>query len=174
MKARARFFGHPIHQMLVPIPFGLFVTGILLDVVARFVDVDALTIVSFWNLAIGIGTGVLAAIFGVIDFTAIPKATRARRVGAVHGIGNAIVLVLLAGALWQRADQRFFGVPDLAFGLELAALVLAGATGWLGGELVDQLGVGVEPDAGPDAPPSWRKRAHEKPRSTLPYGASRA
>ncbi|MDQ3031705.1 MAG: DUF2231 domain-containing protein [Myxococcota bacterium] len=174
MKARARFFGHPIHQMLIPIPFGLFVTGILLDVVARVVDLDALTIVSFWNLTIGVGTGVLAAIFGLIDYTAIPKRTRARRIGAVHGIGNAIVIALLAGALWQRADMRFFGVPDLAFGLEIAALVLAGVTGWLGGELVDRLGIGVEPDAHPDAPSSLGKHAHEKPRTTLPYGASRA
>ena len=33
--------------------------------------------------------------------------------------------------------------------------VLATVTGWLGGELVDRLGIGVAPDAGPDTPASF-------------------
>lgn len=185
MQARARLFGHPIHQMLVPIPLGLFVTGILLDVVSRFVAIEALTVVSFWNIAIGIVGGIAASVFGLIDWTAIPKETRARRVGAVHGIGNAIVLVLLGLALWQRAGVRFFAVADLALGLEVAALALSVVTGWLGGELVDRLGVGVEPDAHPNAPSSLRSRhtpagrrlstiqPKRKARTTLPYGAPR-
>lgn len=172
MEARARVLGHPIHQMLIPIPFGLFVTGVLLDVVARFVDVSALTIVSFWNLAIGIGAGVLAAIFGVIDFTAIPKGTRARRVGVLHAVFNTVVLVLLTIAVVQRAGEQFYRPADLAFGLEIAALLIAGVAGWLGGELVDTLGIGVEPDAHPDAPSSLRKRVHRggERKTTLPYG----
>ncbi len=157
MQARARLFGHPIHQMLVPIPFGLLVTGVLLDVVSRFVDVAALTVVSFWNLTMGIAMGLLAAIFGLIDWTAIPKRTRAKRVGAVHAIGNVVVLGLLGGAIGMRMNRPFFRLDEITFALELGALVLVGVTGWLGGELVDQLGVGVEPDAHPNAPSSFGK-----------------
>jgi uncharacterized membrane protein len=180
MQARARLLGHPIHQMLIPIPLGLLVTGVILDVVARFVRVEALTVVSFWNLAIAIGGGVLAAIFGLVDWLEIPKGTRARRVGALHGIGNVVMLFLVASAVALRAGERFFRVPDVALGLEVGALALAVATGWLGGELVDRLGIGVEPDAHPNAPSSLRSRrdrgAHleapprRKARTTLPYG----
>jgi uncharacterized membrane protein len=158
MQARARLFGHPIHQMLVPIPFGLFVAGVLLDVASRFVNVTALTVVSFWNLTIGIAVGLVAAVFGLTDWTAIPKRTRAKRVGAAHGIGNATVLVLLGIAIGMRMNRPFYRLDEASFTLELGALVLAGVTGWLGGELVDQLGIGVEPDAHPNAPSSFSKR----------------
>jgi Predicted membrane protein (DUF2231) len=40
-------------------------------------------------IAAGIGTGLLAAEFGLIDFLSIPAGTRAKRVGLLHGVGNA-------------------------------------------------------------------------------------
>ena len=35
MKSHARILGHPIHQMIVPIPMGLFLVGSVLDIVQR-------------------------------------------------------------------------------------------------------------------------------------------
>jgi hypothetical protein len=46
----------------------------------------------------------------------------------------------------------------LALVLSFAAAVLALGTGWLGGELVDRLGVGVDDGAHLDAPSSLRTR----------------
>lgn len=48
-------------------------------------------------------------------------------------------------------------IPDytpttLAFVLELVAVIIASGTGWLGGELVSRLGVGVDDGASLDAP----------------------
>jgi len=40
MRSHARVFGHPIHQMIVPIPLGLFVVGSALDLVHRFTAVE--------------------------------------------------------------------------------------------------------------------------------------
>jgi uncharacterized membrane protein len=175
METRARLFGHPIHQMLIPIPFGLIATGVVLDIISRFVRVDVLTVVSFWNLAIGIGMGLIAAIFGIIDWTGLPKHTRARRVGVFHATANVTVIVLLAIALSQRAGERFFRLTDIAFVLELVALAVVLIAGWLGGELVDRMGIGVAPEAHPNAPSALRKRAMrrngEEKRTTLPYGS---
>jgi hypothetical protein len=44
------------------------------------------------------------------------------------------------------------------FALSCIGLALALATGWLGGELVDRLGNGVEDDANPNAPSSLSGR----------------
>ncbi|UJR82102.1 DUF2231 domain-containing protein [Sandaracinus amylolyticus] len=160
MEARAKLLGHPIHQMLIPIPFGLLATGAVLDIVAQFFDDRAITVVSFWNIAIGVVTGLIAAVFGLMDFTKIPRGTRAKRVGLVHGIGNVIVLGLFAAALYLRADEYRYRVGELALWLQVGGLALAGVTGWLGGELVDRLAIGVDPDAHPDAPSSlFRRRA---------------
>jgi uncharacterized membrane protein len=46
----------------------------------------------------------------------------------------------------------------MAYVLSFAGGVLALFTGWLGGELVDRLAVGVDPGAHIDAPSSLRSR----------------
>jgi uncharacterized membrane protein len=58
-------------------------------------------------------------------------------------------------------------VPDTpAFVVGVIGLLLGAVTGWLGGELVDRLGVGVDEGAHLDAPNSLsgrRQRAHDAP-----------
>ncbi|MDB4932009.1 MAG: hypothetical protein JWM10_4493 [Myxococcaceae bacterium] len=160
MRARARLFGHPIHQMLVPVPFGLFIVAAVLDIVQRITGADWIPTVSFWNAVIGVGAGLFAAIFGAIDWSGIPANTRAKRIGAMHGLGNVVVVALFFAAAYLRNDARSAPAPTLAFALEVGALALGAVTGWLGGELVDRLGVGVEPGAHVDAPNSL---THETP-----------
>lgn len=150
MEARARIFGHPIHQMLIPVPFGLFATAALIDVAGAFFRWQALSVVSFWNIAIGSVTAVIAAIFGAIDWSGIPSGTRAKRVGAIHAIANGGTIALFVAALAIRADEPFFAVPSAALVAEVAALLLVCGAGWLGGELVDKLAIGVDPNAHPD------------------------
>ena len=114
MEARARLLGHPIHQMLVPIPFGLLATAALLDVVSSFVRIPAITIVSFWNVVLGVVSALFVAIFGTIDWTKIPKGSRARRVGVVHAIANLLVVGLFVFAILVRRDEPFFAPPTMA------------------------------------------------------------
>lgn len=151
MRSHARLFGHPIHQMLVPIPLGMFFVGAVLDVVQRFVNAAWIPTVSFWDLTIGVVAGLAAAVFGLVDLIAIPDDTRAKRIGGLHAIGNVVVIGCFAIALLIRHDRLFAPAPNFALGLEIAALVLAPVTAWLGGELVDRLGVGVDDGANLDA-----------------------
>ena len=51
-------------------------------------------------------TGLLAAPFGFIDWLSIPSATRAKRIGAVHGGGNVLVVLLFALSWTLRGDAR--------------------------------------------------------------------
>lgn len=48
MKARAKLFGHPIHQMLIVLPLGLLSGAVAFDVIALFSDTDQFSIVSYW------------------------------------------------------------------------------------------------------------------------------
>jgi hypothetical protein len=60
----------------------------------------------------------------------------------------------LFGASWWLRHERPQAMETLPFALSLAGVALAAGTGWLGGELVDRLGVGVDPGANLDAPSS--------------------
>jgi uncharacterized membrane protein len=108
-------------------------------------------------MAAGVITGLLAAPFGLIDWLAIPTGTRAKRIGALHGAGNVVVVLLYAASWWTRqAAPRDPAV--IGYALAFAGGGLALFTGWLGGELVDRLAVGVDEGAHVDAPSSLRTR----------------
>jgi uncharacterized membrane protein len=157
MESRAKLFGHPIHQMLIVFPLGLLATAILFDVLALATSNGYWSEIAFWMIAAGVITGLVAAPFGAIDWFAIPTGTRARRIGAIHGIGNVIVVLLFAGSWLMRRDVP--AAPEaFALALSFSGGVLALGTGWLGGELVDRLGIGVDEGANPDAPSSLRVR----------------
>lgn len=113
-----------------------------------------------------------AAPFGLIDYLAIPTGTRAKSVGLLHGVGNLFVMVLFAVSLWMRYDSpAVAGTREpttLAVVLSVVAFLLAGGTGWLGGELVDRLGVGVDDGAHLNAPNSLvSKSAHGDARGDI-------
>jgi uncharacterized membrane protein len=141
------FLGHPVHQMLVVFPAGLLVSSVLVDIAGLF-GVDGAPRLAQSLLALGLLGGLAAAPFGFLDWRRIPLGTRARRVGAMHGIGNGLALLLFA-AHWFMRDQ---GDPaPWAVYLSLGAGALMGGTAWLGAELVTRMGVGVHGGAHLDA-----------------------
>jgi uncharacterized membrane protein len=155
MDARAKLLGHPIHQMLIVFPLGLLGMSVVFDLVHLMMDDAVFAAVAFWMLVAGIAGGLVAAPFGLVDWLGIPRNTRARRVGALHGLGNLVVIVLFLGsALLRREDTA--APPAAAYVCSLAGVLLALVTAWLGGELVDRLGVGVHENANVDAPSSLR------------------
>lgn len=164
MQSRVKLFGHPIHQMLVPIPLGLLVMAVVFDLIYVFSGYTGVAFVSFWNIVAGVAGGLVAAIFGLVDFLAIPKNTRARRIGLMHGAGNVLLVALFLVSILTRWDNPGYLPAKLIVLLELGGLVLGAITGWLGGELVDRLGVGVDDGAHLDAPSSLtRKQARITP-----------
>ena len=157
MHARARLFGHPIHQMLIVFPLGLLATAVIFDVIALVTDNTRWAEIAYWLIAAGIIGGLAAAPFGLIDWLGVPGGTRARRIGLLHGGGNLVVVLLFAGSWLLRRDNPL--APEtLALVLSFAGAALALITGWLGGELVDRLGVGVDEGAHVNAPSSLSGR----------------
>jgi uncharacterized membrane protein len=162
MESRAKLLGHPIHQMLIPFPFGLLATAVIFDVIYLIWGNPAMATASYWMIAAGVIGGLIAAPFGLIDWLAIPKRTRAKSVGLVHGLGNVVVLLLFIGSWLLRngaaTGPAAYAPTTVALVLSFVGFVLAGVTGWLGGELVDRLSVGVDDGAHINAPSSLSGR----------------
>jgi len=151
MESRAKAFGHPIHPMLIVFPLGLLATGVIFDIVYLSTDDPTFAVVSFWMLVAGVTGGLLAAFFGLLDWLAIPRGTRAKSVGLWHGIGNVIVTAFFVISVLLRQGSPDHMPSGTALALSFVGAALALVTGWLGGELVYRLGVGVDRGAGLDA-----------------------
>ena len=151
MEAKAKLFGHSIHQMLIVFPLGLLGMGVVFDIVHMNTDDPMFANVAYWMMVAGIVGGLLAAPFGLIDWLGIPRGTRAKRVGAMHGLGNVVVLALFAGSVWLRRED-IAAPANAAYVCSFLGVLLALFTGWLGGELVARFGIGVHDDADVNAP----------------------
>jgi uncharacterized membrane protein len=151
MQTRVKLLGHPVHPMLIVLPLGLFFVGVVFDVVYLVTGTATYAEVAFWNIGVGIIGGVLAALFGFIDWLAIPRETRAKRIGLWHGGGNFVIVLLFIGSWLLRLGSHAYAPNLLPFVIGLAAVGLALVTAWLGGELVYRLRVGVDRDANLDA-----------------------
>jgi len=158
MESKAKLLGHPIHPMLIVLPLGLFIAAVVFDALYLWRGSPALATTAYWNIAGGIVGGLLAALFGAIDWFAIPGGTRAKRIGLLHGGANVVVVLLFAVVWLMRGDAPDMAATTGLFLLEVVALVLGSVAGWLGGELVDRLGVGVDDGAHLDAPSSLSGR----------------
>src|ERR1041384_6352411 len=78
MQSKARFLGHPIHQMLVVFPLGLLATAVIFDLITLGSGAPQWSRAAFYMIGAGIIGGLAAAIFGLIDWLAIPSDTRAK------------------------------------------------------------------------------------------------
>jgi uncharacterized membrane protein len=157
MEPKAKLLGHSVHQMLIVFPLGLLATAVVFDVVHLTTEGPMFAAVAWWMIVAGLVGGAVAAPFGLIDWLAVPSGTRAKAIGAMHGLGNVAVLGLfLASALLRNGPDA--SPPIAALVLSFGGAALATVTAWLGGELVARLGVGVYNDAGVDAPSSLRHR----------------
>jgi uncharacterized membrane protein len=153
MESKVKAFGHPIHPMLIVFPLGLLATSLIFDIIHWITGNGFFSVVAFWMIAAGVIGGLLAAIFGLVDWLAVPSGTRAKTVGLWHGGGNVIVVVLFIVSWLLRLNAQA-NPPAIAYILSVVAVLLALVTGWLGGELVDRLGVGVDEGAHLNAPNS--------------------
>ena len=150
----AKLLGHHIHPMLIVFPLGLLAVSLFFDLAYLSTSEITFTEIAYWNILAGILGGLLAAVFGFWDWLTISSGTRAKRIGAWHGITNVVVVTLFSISWLMRSSDPLHIPGTVAQALSFVAVALALVGGWLGGELVEKLGIGVAPDAGPNAPSS--------------------
>ena len=154
MESRVKLLGHPVHPMLIVFPLGLLATAVVFDILYLILNNRLFPTASFYMIAAGVIGGLLAAIFGFIDWAGLPANSRAKRIGLWHGLGNFVIVLLFIGSWLLRRDNVDFVPDSLALILSFAGAALALFTAWIGGELVYRLGVAVDPGANVNAPNS--------------------
>lgn len=166
MESRIKLLGHPIHPMLVVFPLALFSVAVLFDILYLATATDEFARFAFWSISVGLVVGLGAALFGLIDWLGIRSGTRARRVGAWHGLGNAVVVVLFLISWAMRLGDLEYAPGILPFVPAVLGVGIALVTAWLGGELVYRLRIGVDDIANEDAPSSLGVQPPEAARDT--------
>lgn len=148
MASKASLAGHPIHPMIIPFPLALWTTSFICDVIFYFWRNTSLVLISKFLLAAGCLGAVAAAIPGIVDWTAI-RNSKVKRIANWHARLNVIALIIFATSLYLRMNSG--GAPwvnyslKIPFLLSLLGVILISISGWLGGALSFEHGVGVAP-----------------------------
>jgi uncharacterized membrane protein len=148
IQSSVHVMGHPIHPMIVPLPMASFIALPLSDFAWLLTGNPFWAEASWWLLAAGLFSGILAGVVGAIDYLAIGQVRRLRA-GKVHAYGNVLALLLAGmnlGIRWPDV-QIIGGSPFL---LSIVTVAILGVTAWFGGELTFRHRIGV---AAPDLKP---------------------
>jgi uncharacterized membrane protein len=137
--------GHPFHPILVTVPIGAWVASLVFDIISRVDDSQQAAFArgAFVLLLIGIVGAVLAAVFGLMDFTTIPARTPAASTALTHMTLNTVVLALFIVNAVVRHSKGLDSVSDIALALSIVGLLILGTSGWMGGKLSYRYGVRV-------------------------------
>ena len=144
-RSTASVAGHPIHPALVGFPIALFVATLVCDIVYVSNGNPDWAHAAEWLVGFGVITGLLAALFGLLDLLG-DRRIRALSVAWIHA-GLNLLAVLISLYSWvirhNAADQA--AVQPTALVLSIIVVLLLLVTGWLGGEMVFKHRVGVIP-----------------------------
>jgi len=132
--------------MLVVFPIALWISAMVFDVVGMVTGNMTLRAVAFYDIGAGILGALAAAVPGFIDYFTLKG--RAARVGTWHMVLNLTALALFT-ASWLLRTRWGAGIVGLESWLPVLlgflGLAVMAPSGWLGGALVYEHGVGVEP-----------------------------
>ena len=141
-KSTAKIGDHPIHPMLIPFPIVFFVSTFVADLVFLSTDDPGWARASVWLLGAGLGTALLAALAGFIDFFGD---RRVQKIGDAwqHMLGNLAVVALQAVNLFLRYDDPAATIAPTGVVLSGVVVLLLLFNGWKGWNLVYRHHVGV-------------------------------
>ncbi|MCA1992126.1 MAG: DUF2231 domain-containing protein [Coleofasciculus sp. S288] len=127
--------GHPLHPALITFPIGLLVSLAATDIAYWLLGDLFWARASFWLIAAGLLTGLVAAITGLLDFIRIRRVRR-HTAGWAHMYANVTALVLTAINLGLRLGDPAENIVFTGLILSVVVATLLGISGWYGGELV--------------------------------------
>jgi uncharacterized membrane protein len=146
MDAKIKIAGHPVHPMLVAFPIAFYCSTL-----AGFIVYDATKNLFWFQVAIsanitGVGTAVLAAIPGLIDWLYLPANSEAKTTGSIHMFLNVTTLLLFATNAFLVFPYWNDSAPKTILPIILSAsgVVITMAAGFQGWKLVQTHHVGID------------------------------
>ena len=141
MRTPASIAGHPIHPMLVPIAIGGFLLSFAFDLVCAITGNTApWSMIAYYTMLGGIAGALVAALPGLVDLLSLP-AGPVKKTALTHmAINLTVVALYICNAWWRHGSPQDFKTP---FILSLIGIGLLLVSGWLGGKMVYEAGIGV-------------------------------
>ncbi len=136
------WLGHPLHTSLVSVPIGAWTTTLVLDAAGMEQGADL-------SVLLGLLGALGAAATGAAQWE--DTGGKARGLGFLHASLNVSATALYGVSLVLRAR----GARKSGVALSTLGYTLVGASGWVGGELSYDLGVGVNRTAFEEPEPIW-------------------
>jgi nitrite reductase/ring-hydroxylating ferredoxin subunit/uncharacterized membrane protein len=130
--------------MIIPFPIAFLIGGFIVDVVGAVSLRPTLYFIGYYLVIAGVGTALLAAIPGFIDyFFTVPPRSSGKKRATLHMSANLSLVVVFAVA-WFSRDGAGAAPSTGVLLLETLGTVLLGVSGWMGGNLVSQNMISVD------------------------------
>ena len=147
MRTPASIAGHPIHPMLVPIAIGCWVFSFVADLICiKSGAVSPWPLLAYYTMIGGIVGALAAAVPGLIDLLSLPPGPVKRTAITHMAINLTVVALYVCNAFIRKGNPQDLQVPII---LSAIAILMLLVSGWLGGKMVYEAGVGVNTDASP-------------------------
>lgn len=141
-ETRVAIAGHPLHAMMVAFPIALCFCTLGADAMYWLTGEAFWPRVALWTAGIAFVMGALAGVVGTLELLIVPG-IRIRTASWSHFI-LAVMLISLLGANWgYRWGQAEAAVLPVGLLMSALAGLMTGITGWHGGKLVFDYGIGV-------------------------------
>jgi uncharacterized membrane protein len=146
MRTPASIAGHPIHPMLVPIALGCWIFSFAADLIMLATgNANPWSTLAYYTMIGGILGALAAAVPGLVDLLSLP-AGYTKSIAVKHMSINLLVVGIYIFNAWTRAGAQP-GASKLPLILSVVTILMLLVSGWLGGKMVYEAGVGVDTSA---------------------------
>lgn len=142
---KARLFGHPIHAIFVHFPSALFPMSWLFDVLGVWLQNSCLSCAAFFSLAAGLVLGLVATLFGAIDYVRLSPEHVAWNKASLHAV-LSIAWLCLFGIVFGLRLKTYPAIPFASMiEIVLSTIGVIGLifSNFLGGDLVFRHKLGI-------------------------------
>ena len=140
-RSTAKIGGHPIHPMLVQFPIVCFIGVLVTDIVFINNHNPGWATASRYLLVIGLVMAALAALAGLTDFLGDKRVQGGDAIK--HAIANVTAVVIELVNLILRLHTND-PIPRIGIILSALTVLILLYSGWMGGKLVFEHGIGVD------------------------------
>jgi uncharacterized membrane protein len=133
--------GHPLHPQLIVLPAGLLPFSLVLDAMHAATRDQSYADAAYYTMVGGFLGGIAAGAAGAADYGTVPRDSKARQIGRLHGVMNVGLLAMTGLNLLMRRKRRSAGALPMLLSLVTTAGLTVSA--WYGGHLVYHHGMRV-------------------------------